>query len=559
MGQLFTTMQDLAEKYDKDIKKDLAKLQVLRDLDLFVLDNSIRESTVGQLRGHTLENKWQIYDEVKRCGFTNIIVASFAHMTRVDDVFIQQLIAKGEDRNGLFAFSEITEHTKNRLPDKETVPVGMTKLKSLGLWNTILEVDLSDGVYDFTKFTMDDMCSLIKKWIRWVKKNLNKDAKVLINLRDITDVMPTHPIRVFKLVEYLAKLPEDIRPFGVIFEEAKGSCLPEECGEWAKYIRHIMNMHKWPGKLLVHVHEKYGYADAAQLESLMNGCDGTWGSICIEGAALGNASTCVTMMNLIRLGNKKVLKKFNCTYLRKAAINVTKITTGEGPHLKQPVYGDRSLDVVFNLAKEDFDLADFFGVEAPQRITPLASDEMIQMRLVTLFGEDEQFTIERANKMKEVMLEDLKSNRKEEYMSVVGVSVLFDRSGGKITETMRDAIEQMELNSNHAETLIKDIRGTWDIWDMKDEVQGDDMLEFDSFYNGFMAPYFSCYRCSETRQALQAIDMDADGQVDWSEFLVYLKWALHQYPNIGTTQELLDTTFRKGIIPAMRDEILRKR
>ena len=144
-------------------------------------------------------------------------------------------------------------------------------------------------------------------------------------------------------------------------------------------------------------------------------------------------------------------------------------------------------------------------------------------------------------------------------MSVVGLSVLFDRSGGKITETMRDAIEQMELNSNHAETLIKDIRETWDIWDMKDEVQGDDMLEFDSFYNGFMAPYFSCYRCSETRQALQAIDMDADGQVDWSEFLVYLKWALHQYPNIRTTQELLDTTFRKGIIPAMRDEILREK
>ena len=110
MGQVYIkTMQDLANKYEKDIKKDLAKLQVLRDLDLFVLDNSIRESTVGQLRGHTLESKWQIYDEVRRCGFTNIIVASFSHMTRVDDVFIQQLVEKGEDRNNLFAFSEITE------------------------------------------------------------------------------------------------------------------------------------------------------------------------------------------------------------------------------------------------------------------------------------------------------------------------------------------------------------------------------------------------------------------------------------------------------------------
>ena len=49
--------------------------------------------------------------------------------------------------------------------------------------------------------------------------------------------------------------------------------------------------------------------------------------------------------------------------------------------------------------------------------------------------------------------------------------------------------------------------------------------------------------------------MDSDGQVDWSEFLVYLKWALHQYPkDISTMEDLLDITFRKGLIPAMRDE-----
>ena len=38
--------------------------KVLKELDIFVLDNSLRESTVGQLRGHTIENKWKIYNEV---------------------------------------------------------------------------------------------------------------------------------------------------------------------------------------------------------------------------------------------------------------------------------------------------------------------------------------------------------------------------------------------------------------------------------------------------------------------------------------------------------------
>ena len=143
----------------------------------------------------------------------------------------------------------------------------------------------------------------------------------------------------------------------------------------------------------------------------MNGANGIWASVCIEGSSMGNAASCVTIMNLVRLGNKKVLEKFNCPYLRQAARNVTKITTGVDPHIKQPLYGERALDFVFDLNKEEFDLASFFGETAPVRITTLASPEMIRTRLVELYGDDPQFTIEQATKMKELMLEDLRSNR----------------------------------------------------------------------------------------------------------------------------------------------------
>ena len=143
----------------------------------------------------------------------------------------------------------------------------------------------------------------------------------------------------------------------------------------------------------------------------MDGANGLWSSICIEGAAMGNASSCVTMLNLLRLGNKKILKKYNCQYLRKAAINVTQITTGVLPHEKQPIYGTRALDFVYDVNPEDFDLADFFGEEAPVRITTMASPEMIQHKLIKTFGKEEQFTIEIALSMKECMLDDLRSNR----------------------------------------------------------------------------------------------------------------------------------------------------
>ena len=86
-------------------------------------------------------------------------------------------------------------------------------------------------------------------------------------------------------------------------------------------------------------------------------------------------------------------------------------------------------------------------------------------------------------------------------------------------------------------------------------MQNADRFQFDSFYHGFMAPYFGCYQCDLTKQGLQCLDMDSDGYVDWKELLVYIKWALHQYPDVANADELLDLTFQKayGHIPAMRN------
>ena len=143
----------------------------------------------------------------------------------------------------------------------------------------------------------------------------------------------------------------------------------------------------------------------------MNGADGMWASTIIEGASMGAASSTITLMNLIRLGNKKVLKKYNCEYLRECAIKVTRITTGTEPHIKQPIYGERALDFVFGLDPDEFDLASFFNEEPVIRITTMASSEMIRLKLVKYFKEDPQFTFDLTLKMKEKMLEDLRSGR----------------------------------------------------------------------------------------------------------------------------------------------------
>ena len=154
------------------------------------------------------------------------------------------------------------------------------------------------------------------------------------------------------------------------------------------------------------------------------------------------------------------------------------------------------------------------------------------------------------------MLEDLNENRKEEYMSPVGLAILFRKSGAIPTDAMLDFIAQDKLEEAHAQHLIAEIRKMWNKWDLREENQQDDALEFDSFYNGFLAPYFSCYRCDETKRALKAIDMDEDGKVDWNEFALYLKWAIRQYPDTKTAEDLLSIAFRKGLIPAMQGVVL---
>jgi len=68
--------------------KNSTRRKILQDLDLFVLDNSIHESTVGQLRSHTLQNKLENFEQVKKGGIKDIIITSFSHMTIVDGDFV---------------------------------------------------------------------------------------------------------------------------------------------------------------------------------------------------------------------------------------------------------------------------------------------------------------------------------------------------------------------------------------------------------------------------------------------------------------------------------------
>ena len=78
-------------------------------------------------------------------------------------------------------------------------------------------------------------------------------------------------------------------------------------------------------------------------------------------------------------------------------------------------------------------------------------------------------------------------------------------------------------------------------------------MEFDSFYNGFMAPYFGCYHCTDTHEAFHTLDMDKNGMADWEEFKLFLIYALEEHPDrIVELEDLLNIAFLKGILPLMK-------
>lgn len=553
------------QKFERDVNKKISKSkegkQRLKDMNLFVLDNSLRETTVASIQAHTIQNKRAIYDEIKKVGFKHFFVESFSTQTRIGDMFLEELIKSGEDLSDAFAFSELWEVVKDGVPQPD-IPIGLTKCKKFGITNVMLEFDLMWHSIDYETFTMDKLCEFLKEKIDWIRENLSKNALIFTNLRDFSSCMLSHPERVFHVVNFLSKLPKKERIFGLAYEDL-GKSLPEEIGAWTSAVKKEMHRRGWEdGHFIIHVHEQWGLVHSTQLSCLANGATGIWAGLCSEGAALGHADSTTTIMNMIRLGNTKVQKQFNCTELRKAARRITKITTEVKPFQRTPIYGERAIDLVFGFIFSDptahsgFDLCEFFGIKPDVRITTMANADMILMKLKNTFGDHESFTKDIASKMKAQILTNASQNRKEEYNSKVGLALLFDQAGGKMTPEMVEVLESDMKTSAYIDSLIEEIKAEWDEWDGKDG-ERDNKLTFNHFYNGFMAPYFGCYRCEDSQKGLQCLDMDHDGGIDWDEFKFYLKWAGREYKDVKSAKELLDKTFRKGLIPAMKDEIIK--
>ena len=448
------------------------------------------------------------------------------------------------------------------------IPAGLRKMAELGVQNPIIEIDFDDTTIAWDgAFPVAKLVQLVEFELTYARDAMGCSGGAFINVRDFPFAMMHCPERLREFVQAVAKFPDGIRPMGMMVEEPTGLFFASECGKWAQWMREVA-MAGWQGaKLLTHVHKQWGFGDAAAMEMLANGCDGIWCSLAEEGAAMGHACSTVTIANLARIGNRHVTRKFNCTNLAKAAVIVTRRTTGKGPDPRQVVYGPRAVETVFDFAgiggsahvvdvdgdgeiteADAFNLADFFGLaKAPVRITLLADPKLVIERLRECFGDDAQFNEALAARMLQRMQDDVLNGIKEEYSSKAGLAKLSIDAGAEPTEAMITAVRKTEVPPKTEELLEKAHR----CFQAAAGPEHPDSMQERTFYEAFLQPYLGCFSCDTTQVMMNSIlDVNHNGEIEWREWQFWLLWAVREYDEeLLNVDDLHHCVFRNALLP----------
>jgi hypothetical protein len=188
----------------------------------FVLDNSIRETTVVQLRGHVAADKDAILESLEGTGIDHIIVGAFGDLKRVDDTWLENKHKEGKIQENFYAFSEMVTDVVGGVPIAD-IPPGLLKIKKYGIKNCILEVDIMCTRRDPIKFS--DIA--LREWIRtrldFIRNEISPDDMVFVNFRDapLAWKYAEGRVRMKMLIEFFAALPKKLA--GLLFEDANGS------------------------------------------------------------------------------------------------------------------------------------------------------------------------------------------------------------------------------------------------------------------------------------------------------------------------------------------------
>ena len=159
-------------------------------------------------------------------------------MNRLGEPILREMMTKGENISKMYAFSEVFELDKG-VP-KDDIPIGLQKMKTFGIHNPVLEIDLINHEIDYEVVNEERICEVLLQRFQWIRENLALDALIFVNFRDFSPAFEKNPERVLFIVRFLSSLPKEKRIFGIAYEDL-GSSLPEDMDIWTKCVRNEMN------------------------------------------------------------------------------------------------------------------------------------------------------------------------------------------------------------------------------------------------------------------------------------------------------------------------------
>ena len=540
-----------------------AKMKRLVSLRPFVLDNSIRETTVVQLRGHTVKTKSGILEALQETGIKHVILAAFSELQRPEDVWLQNLGQRGLIPPDSYVFSEMVHDVVEGMPTSD-IPTGLSRMKEYGVPGCILEMDLMCPRTDPQKFTEDLYKPFLMLRLDYIR-SFSPGGNIFINYRDglVAWKSPVGRRRMLLFTHLLCTLQPRIA--GILFEDGTGEYWPEDIGEMCFGLRRTMDDFGWEdGHILAHFHKGYGLAEAAVLAALGAGATGLWGAVCEEGAGVGHASSLMMLTNLARLGNPHCATMYNLPKLYQAAVKVTQLVTHAEPYSKQELYGERACDQLWDRGAmmgsgEAFDLAGLLGRNRPVRMTSFCTAPMMQAHLTALFGpHDWNPLILRA--MVVEMHEDLVEGRSLVYQTDAGAFDLYQRAGGvEFLEEMEAKVLRSQYDGPVVRALRERCAGVLD--------PDGEAMTYADFSRTFLDRYADRYPPEQMSQVLTFLDINADGDIQLSELLVWVHWQLQQSGSVETQSwgrdgalpppesvldHVLDAVFMGHIFPQVR-------
>jgi len=351
-----------------------------------VFDISIREPGTTTVYGQTARSMLETYQLVREFGFTRTQIASFSFGERytVQDQFVQQLAATGDDLSGCFA-SFIIEEAGSAL----------SRIKRYHIPNVFLDMFIGDieGSVDLERaWSLATQLVTVIREVRSIlpvpslRANSRPIGEIFVNLGDFLEQRLRYPEFFEKFLPMLQR--ESIQ--AICFEEFRGAALPEDVFDAAAALRANFPFNQF--KLLAHMHGGNGLEDAGNLAAVAGGADGVWASMTPTSALAGHGSSLVFLTNLYRYGNRSISDAYNLKDSNRIVQKMYSLNYAdrEPIPLELPVFGRNAYATNFAAFSQDAPLpgllpAAIVGVPRSARFVPLLNTpDCIRSRLLEL-------------------------------------------------------------------------------------------------------------------------------------------------------------------------------